>query len=144
MLYAKKGDYENSIEWQKKRAELEPNNADVFYTMGVTAWEKSYDSPGADVSPEHGPHAGEAQGDPRLRDGQLDKAIELNPDYFEAMLYKNLALPPVRPDRGRPGEGRRSSTAKATEWQTKALEIRKKVQEKQKAEQAAKNPLEAM
>jgi len=54
MLYAKKGDYENSIEWQKKRAVLEPTNADVFYTMGVTAWDKSYNAPGADISPEHG------------------------------------------------------------------------------------------
>ena len=35
-------------------------------------------------------------------------------------------------------------TQKATEWQTKALEVRKRVQEKQKAEQASKNPLEAM
>ena len=54
MLYAKKGDYENSIVWQKKRAELEPTNAEVFYTMGVTAWDKSYNTVGTDISPDTG------------------------------------------------------------------------------------------
>ena len=54
MLYAKQGDYENSMEWQKKRGELEPNNAEVFYTMGVTAWDKSYNTMGIDTLPDKG------------------------------------------------------------------------------------------
>ena len=44
MLYAKKGDFENSMTWQRKRADIEPTNAEVYYTMGVTAWDKSYNS----------------------------------------------------------------------------------------------------
>jgi tetratricopeptide (TPR) repeat protein len=143
MLYAKKGDYENSIEWQKKRAALEPANADVFYTMGVTAWQKSYDSPGADVSPEHGLTPEKRKEILDFGMAQLDKAIELNPDYFEAMLYKNLVYRQYARIEGDPAKVA-ELTAKATEWQTKALEVRKKVQEKLKLEQAAKNPLEAM
>ena len=53
MLYAKQGDYENSIEWQKKRGELEPNNAEAFYTMGHGV-DKSYNTPGTDISPDKG------------------------------------------------------------------------------------------
>ena len=143
MLYAKKGDYENSIEWQKKRAALEPNNADVFYTMGVTAWDKSYNAPNADVSPEHGLTPEKRKEILDFGMAQLDKAIELNPDYFEAMLYKNLLYRQYARIEGDPVKVA-ELTQKANEWQTKALEVRKKVQEKQKAEQASKNPLEAM
>jgi tetratricopeptide (TPR) repeat protein len=143
MLYAKKGDYENSIDWQKKRADLEPNNADVFYTMGVTAWDKSYNAPGADISPEHGLTPEKRKEILDFGMASLDKAIQLNPDYFEAMLYKNLLYRQYARIEGDPAKVA-ELTAKATEWQTKALEIRKKVQEKLKAEQANKNPLEAM
>lgn len=143
MLYAKKGDYENSIEWQKKRAVLEPTNADVFYTMGVTAWDKSYNAPGADISPEHGLTPEKRKEILDFGMASLDKAIEINPDYFEAMLYKNLMYRQYARIEGDPAKVA-ELTAKATEWQTKALEVRKKVQEKQKLEQAAKNPLEAM
>jgi tetratricopeptide (TPR) repeat protein len=90
MLYSKKGDYENSIDWQKKRAELEPNNAEVFYTMGVTAWDTSYNAPPADVSPEHGLKPEKRKEILDFGIASLDNAIHLNPDYFEAMLYKNL------------------------------------------------------
>jgi tetratricopeptide (TPR) repeat protein len=143
MLYAKKGDYENSIDWQKKRAVLEPANADVFYTMGVTAWDKSYNAPGADISPEHGLTPEKRKEILDFGMASLDKAIEINPDYFEAMLYKNLMYRQYARIEGDPAKVA-ELTAKATEWQTKALEVRKKVQEKQKLEQAAKNPLEAM
>jgi tetratricopeptide (TPR) repeat protein len=143
MLYAKKGDYENSIDWQKKRAVLEPTNADVFYTMGVTAWDKSYNAPGADISPEHGLTPEKRKEILDFGMASLDKSIDLNPDYFEAMLYKNLMYRQYARIEGDPAKVA-ELTAKATEWQTKALEVRKKVQEKQKLEQAAKNPLEAM
>jgi tetratricopeptide (TPR) repeat protein len=143
MLYAKKGDYENSIDWQKKRAVLEPANADVFYTMGVTAWDKSYNAPGADISPEHGLTPEKRKEILDFGMASLDKAIEINPDYFEAMLYKNLMYRQYARIEGDPAKVA-ELTAKATEWQTKALEVRKKVQEKLKLEQAAKNPLEAM
>jgi hypothetical protein len=74
---------------------------------------------------------------------QLDKAIQLNPDYFEAMLYKNLLYRQyvrIEVDPAKVAE----LNAKATEWQQKALEIRKKMQEKRRLEQANKNPLEAL
>jgi tetratricopeptide (TPR) repeat protein len=143
MLYAKQGDYENSILWQKKRGELEPNNAEVFYTMGVTAWDKSYNTPGVDISPDKGLTPEKRREILDFGTAQLDRALQLNPDSFEAMLYKNLLYRQyarIESDPAKVAE----LTAKANEWQQKALEVKKKMQEKQRAEQAKKNPLEAM
>ena len=77
MLYAKQGDYENSMEWQKKRGELEPTNAEVFYTMGVTAWDKSYNTMGIDTSPEKGITNEKRKEMLDFGMAQLDKALQL-------------------------------------------------------------------
>jgi tetratricopeptide (TPR) repeat protein len=137
MLYAKKGDFENSMTWQKEHAKLEPANADVYYTLGVTCWDKAYNTP-----PE------KMDGDKRKEIvdfgmSQLMKAIELRPDYFEAMLYVNLLYreyAKLENDEAKKADFK----VKADEWQKKALEVRARVIQKQKEEAAAKNPLEAM
>jgi tetratricopeptide (TPR) repeat protein len=137
MLYAKKGDFENSMIWQKEHAKLEPRNPDVFYTLGVTCWDKVYNAP-----PD------KMDGDKRkeLVDygmAQLMKAIELRPDYFESMLYVNLMYreyAKLENDEAKKADLK----AKADEWQKKALEVRAQVMKKQREEAAAKNPLEAM
>jgi tetratricopeptide (TPR) repeat protein len=137
MLYARKGDFENSMVWQRKRAELEPTNAEVFYTMGVTAWDKSYNSvPDA--------MAGEVRRgivDEGMKN--LDKALELKPDYFEAMFYVNLLYREMAKLENDPAK-KAELAAKADEWQKKGLEVRKQAQEKARQEQAKTNPLEGM
>ena len=60
----------------------------------------------------------------------LDKALALNPDYDDAMTYKNLLLSPKGPTCEPTEEEKASSTAQADEWFNKALETRKKNQEK--------------
>jgi hypothetical protein len=111
--------------------------------MGVTAWDKSYNTLGIDISPDKGLTPEKRKEILDFGMAQLDRAIQLNPDYFEAMLYKNLLFRQyvrIEPDPAKVAD----LNAKATEWQQKALEIRKKIQDKQRAEQANKNPLEAM
>ena len=137
MLYAKKGDFDQSMEWQRKRSKLEPNNADVWYTMGVTAWDKSYNTP-------------QDQLDPAKRKAIIDEGMEnlkkangLRKDYFEAMLYINLLdreYAKMEPDPAK----KQAFLDDAAKWQKDALEARKRVLQKQREEQAAKNPLEAM
>jgi tetratricopeptide (TPR) repeat protein len=137
MLYAKKGDFENSMTWQKEHAKLEPRNADVFYTLGVTCWDKVYNAP---------PDKMEGEKRKEIVDygmAQLNKAIELRPDYYEAMLYVNLLYreyAKLENDETKKAELK----AKADEWQKKALEVRARVLQKQREEAAAKNPLEAL
>jgi len=137
MLYARKGDFENSMVWQRKRAELEPTNPEVFYTMGVTAWDKSYNSVPDAMTGE-------------VRRGivdegmkNLDKALELKPDYFEAMFYVNLLYREIAKLENDPAK-KAELAAKADEWQKKGLEFRKQAQEKARLEQAKSNPLEGL
>jgi pentatricopeptide repeat protein len=137
MLYAKKGDFENSMTWQRKRADMEPTNAEVYYTMGVTAWDKSYNSV-PEALPADPRRAIVDQG---LKD--LNKALELNPDYFEAMFYENLLCRELAKIETNAAQ-RAELFKQADEWQKKGLGVRKKVQEKQRLEQAKQNPLEGM
>ena len=137
MLYARKGDFENSMVWQRKRAELEPTNPEVFYTMGVTAWDKSYNSVPDAMTGE-------------VRRGivdegmkNLDKALELKPDYFEAMFYVNLLYREIAKLENDPAK-KAELAAKADEWQKKGLEFRKQAQDKARQEQAKINPLEGL
>ncbi len=137
MLYAKKGDFENSMVWQRKRAELEPTNAEIYYTMGVTAWDKSYNTVPEALPPDQR-RAIIEQG---LKD--LNKALELNPDYFESMFYVGLLYRELA--KMETGSAARAEwTAKADEWQKKGLELRKVVQDKQRQVKAKQNPLEGL
>ena len=137
MLYARKGDFENSLAWQKKRVELEPNNAEAWYTIGVTCWDTAYH-----VVPDQLP-ADRRKQIIDLGMSALEKSLTLRPDYFEAMLYVNLLYREYAKLENDPAKIA-DYRAKADEWQKKALEIRKQVQQKQREEAAAKNPLEAM
>ncbi|HSA96451.1 MAG TPA: tetratricopeptide repeat protein [Acidobacteriota bacterium] len=137
MLYAKKGDFENSMVWQRKRADLEPKNAEVYYTMGVTAWDKSYNSVPEALPPDQR-RAIIEQG---LKD--LEKAIELNPDYFESMFYVGLLYRELGKMETSPAK-KAEWAAKADEWQKKGLDLRKVVQDRQRQKQAKENPLEGI
>jgi tetratricopeptide (TPR) repeat protein len=83
MIYAKKGDFESSLEWHKKRAELEKDNAEALYTIGVLCWDKVY-------------HAGITLEIDKRKEliemglSYLDRASALRENYFEAVLYINL------------------------------------------------------
>ncbi|MEO6324485.1 MAG: hypothetical protein ABIQ65_07660 [Thermoanaerobaculia bacterium] len=137
MLYAKKGDFDQSMAWQKKRAEIQPTNADIYYTMGVTSWDKSYNTVPEALDPVKRKEIVD------FGMAQLMKANELRKDYFEAQLYINLMyreLAKMETDPAKVAELK----AKADEWQKTALEARKRVVQKQREEAAAKNPLEAM
>jgi len=137
MLYAKKGDFDQSMEWQRKRAALEPNNAEVWYTIGVTCWDKSYNTVPEALTPEARRKI--------IDEGMaaLEKANKLRVDYFEAMLYINLLNREYAKLETDPAK-KQEYVDKANEMQKKALEARARVLKKQREEAAAKNPLEAM
>ena len=62
----------------------------------------------------------------------LDKALALNPDYEDAMTYKNL-LYREKARLSDTEDDKKRLTAMADEWFNKALETRKKNAEKKKA-----------
>ncbi len=137
MLYAKKGDFDQSMVWQENLAKLDSKNAEVFYTIGVTCWDKSYNTPLTDMDGE----ARKAMIDKGM--AALEKANTLRPDYFEAMLYVNLLFREHAKLENDPVK-KEELLAKAADWQKKALAARDRVKQKEREEAARKNPLEAI
>jgi tetratricopeptide (TPR) repeat protein len=84
-MYFKKGEVDKAVEWLKKRlaAETTPEaKAEVYYFIGVQAWDRSYNFP--DLDPVHRAHVVDEGLD------ALNKALQIKPDYFEALSYVNL------------------------------------------------------
>lgn len=83
-LYAKQGNFNESLNWYEKITLLDAKNPESFYTYGVVCYEKVSKNPPADMAErmaiiEKGKNA-------------LRRAITMNPDYFEALVYLNLLL----------------------------------------------------
>jgi tetratricopeptide (TPR) repeat protein len=83
-FYNRQGNFDGAIQALQSRAEREPTNPEAFYTIATYYWEKAY----RDFSlsdPEKVKH---------VQSGltAIDKAISLNNQYMEALVYKNLLL----------------------------------------------------
>jgi tetratricopeptide (TPR) repeat protein len=83
-FYNRQGEFEKTMAALQERADKEPNNPEAYYTISSYYWEKAYR-------------------DFRLKDADklkyielglqaADKALQLKPDYSEALTYKNLLL----------------------------------------------------
>ncbi|HZE90044.1 MAG TPA: tetratricopeptide repeat protein, partial [Verrucomicrobiae bacterium] len=83
-LYAKIGNIDEALKWMDKRVQVEPNNSEAYYTIGVNCWARSYNHMDLALEERY------AILDKGL--AALDKAIELKPDSFESYTYKNLIL----------------------------------------------------
>jgi tetratricopeptide (TPR) repeat protein len=84
-MYFKKGEVDKAVEWLKKRLEAETTaeaKAEVYYFIGVQAWDRSYNFP--DIDPAQRGHVVDEAMD------ALNKALQIKPDYFEAISYVNL------------------------------------------------------
>jgi tetratricopeptide (TPR) repeat protein len=128
MLYFKKGDFDNGVGWLKKRLEIEGNNPEVYYLIGVQAWDRSYNFPDLD------PALRAKIVDEGLQ--SLNKAVELKPDYFEAVSYINLLYREKAKMETDPAK-KQEYTDTANKYLQQALEMRKAAQEKAKAEAAS-------
>ena len=126
-LYFKKGDFDNGVTWLKKQLEIEGNNPEVYYLIGVQAWDRSYNFP--DLDPALRAKA--------VEDGlqSLNKAVELKPDYFEAVSYINLLYREKAKMETDPVK-KQEYTDTANKYLQEALAMRKAAQEKAKAEAA--------
>jgi tetratricopeptide (TPR) repeat protein len=83
-FYNRQEEFDKTIEALNQRAQIEPNNPEAFYTISTYYWDKAYR-------------------DFRLKEPEkkafvmkgleeVDKALQLKPDYMEALTYKNLLL----------------------------------------------------
>ena len=117
MLYFKKGDFDNGVIWLKKRLEIEGNNPEVYYLIGVQAWDRSYNFP--DLDPVQRAHIVDEGLD------ALNKALQIKPDYFEALSYVNLLYREKAKIEADPAK-KQEYVDTANKYLQQALELRKK------------------
>src|SRR5688500_8384373 len=83
-FYNRQGEFDKTMDALHARAQQEPNNPEAYYTIATYYWEKAYRDfttpmPDKIKFVQEGNKA-------------VDKAIELKPDYVEALTYKGLLL----------------------------------------------------
>jgi len=130
-MYFKKGDFDTAVQWLKKRLTVEGNNPEVYYFIGVQAWDRSYNYP--DIAPEQRA---------RIVDEGLEalnKAVEIKPDYFEAISYINLLYREKAKIETDPAK-KKEYIETADKYLAQALELRKKAKEAEAAKGAAQEP----
>jgi tetratricopeptide (TPR) repeat protein len=82
--YNRQGHFEKTIEALEERAAKEPNNPEAFYTIATYYWDEAY----RDFKLK------EAEKRAFVGKGveAVDHALQIKPDYMEALVYKNLLL----------------------------------------------------
>jgi tetratricopeptide (TPR) repeat protein len=155
-LYFNMKEFDKAEEWHRRRIDLamsqepvDPTAADSYYTIGVIKWTDSY-QPRMDARAEMGMQPNDpgplkdaeqrqelAQVTvPTIESGleALTKALEVNPDYADAMIYLNL-LERERADFAESQEEYDEHIAKANEWVDKAMATKRRLAEESTTEQ---------
>jgi len=131
-IYDKKGDFENSLKYYQKRAEVDPNNKEAWYTIGVECWARSYRMKTM-ISLE--------ERESVIETGMtaLLKALALEPEYTEALAYINLMYREKAQvlSAQQKNEEAGDAIAKADEYQKKTLEIMNRKKQQAAAQKAA-------
>jgi Tfp pilus assembly protein PilF len=99
--------FDEAAKWQKRVAEVDPKNKDAYYWLGVIAWAKWYpalmtaranlrmraEDPGP-IKDKKVKEELRAQYLPMVDDGiaNLNKALEIDKEYEDAMSYLNLLI----------------------------------------------------
>jgi len=82
--YNRQGDFDKTIDALQKAAALEPNNPEGYHRVATFYWEKA----------NKDYRLSSAQKKDYIQKGLAmeDKALSLNPDYMDAITYKNILL----------------------------------------------------
>ena len=123
-IYQNTNDFKKAHEYYLKYAQLDPNNKVPYYSIGSLDWWIVFDKNNTDSKEDQLKMIDEGL-------GNLDKALSLDPDYEDAMTFKNL-LYRQKADRSDSEDDKKKLTSMADEWFNKALDTRKKNAEKKK------------
>jgi tetratricopeptide (TPR) repeat protein len=82
--YSRQGRLDKTIEMLEERAQKEPNNPEAFYAIATYYWDAAY----------HGVGVQDKDKKQYVEKGidAIDRAIQVRPEYMEALVYKNLLL----------------------------------------------------
>ena len=146
-LYFQMKRWDDAKEFYKKQIQLDPENPEAYYSVGVIDWTMTYQprmvlkarlnlQPTDPIKDAKERQALAEQNTPLLEEGMemLNRGMQLRPDYDDAMAYLNL-LYREKADLVETPEEREELLKTADEWVAKAMQIKK-----DKAAQAAKTP----
>jgi len=143
-LYLQMKKFEDAKQYYRKASELDPNDPEAYYSIGVIDWTQSY-QPRMEERAKLGLKPEEPLKDKKvcnalrqkvqdvIQDGisMLEKALQLRPDYDDAMAYMNL-LYRERADLQCDNPAARAADLKtADEWVDKTMAVKKAKAEKQ-------------
>jgi len=146
-LYLNQKKWDDAQQWYEKLVAINPKNADAYYSIGFIAWSRWYPAYGTARA-----GLGMRQVDPgpvkdkkvkaELKEkylpvinsglAALDKALEINPEYDDAMAYENL-LVRERADLTDSADDYKKQIDIADNWVQKALATKKIKAEKKAA-----------
>lgn len=144
-LYLNMKQFEKAKEYYRRASEIDPNDPEPHYTIGVIDWTQAY-QPAMEERAKLGLKPDEMLKDkkvcadlkeknaPLIDDGmaELDKALALRPDYDDAMAYMNLMYRRKGDDMECDNPSARSADMKtADEWVDKTMAAKKAKAEKQ-------------
>jgi tetratricopeptide (TPR) repeat protein len=114
--YNRQGEFDKTMDAFQKRADLEPNNPEAWHTMGSYYYDKAFrdKSLSRDVALKYVMAGLAAE----------DKALAINPKYFEAVTYQNLLVRVQALLERNPAEQKRL-LQRADELRNRALELQK-------------------
>src|SRR5262245_53565806 len=122
-LYQKAGDFPNSLKYFQKAADLNSGKKEAWYTLGVACWSRSYHG---------GMMVAQDEREQVVATGlaAFDKAVSIDPEYFDALWYINLTYREKAKADAAVGRSQEASDdiLKAEEYMKRALEIKKKQQ----------------
>lgn len=146
-LYYNMKNFPKAEEWYKKVISIDPKNKDAYYTLGVLPWTE-FIGPDREarlnekMKPEDPAPLKDAKERAALKDkywGSLTqgieyekKALEIDPEYENAMAYMNLLIR-YRADMDDNKDDAQHDVKEADHWVEKALETQK-IKAKRKAE----------
>jgi tetratricopeptide (TPR) repeat protein len=143
-LYLNQKDWSTAREWYEKLIAVDPKNADAYYSLGFIAWSDWYPEyqktrAGLGMKQEDTGIIKDKKAREDLKAryaavidkglASLDKAIEINPDYDDAMAYENLLIR-ERADLCDNNACYEADIKKADDWINMALETKKRKAEK--------------
>ena len=121
--------FEETMDWLAKARDVDTENPEGYYLIAVHYWDKVYRDPDLTTG-EKGDYI-------ELGIAQLDQSLEINDEYVDALIYKNLLL--REKAKVNPAD-KNELTAQANEIRDRALRLR---EEQEQAAAAADDDEEA-
>lgn len=147
LIYYQRHQFDKAKEYQKRRLQIEPNNSEPYYWIGLLNWTECFRTNGGlrkelnlnvpDAKGEFPPLPEKARTQLEQENGALvdeglkalQKALDLKPNDSDAMAYMNLMLR-QKADLESDKDARQADLQQAENWVEKAIGIKKALTEK--------------